>query len=349
MKDHLGSTRLDVNSTGTPTARYEYDPYGKVFNSSVNTEMKYHFTGHEFEDNANYNNFRARFYDSDIALFYAVDPDRQTNSPLGYAIGNPVNVVDPTGRFGEDWDQAKWDAWWNKWNKLGATNSRYFMDASGDPIWTGSFEQNFAKAWGRGWTHKLGLGPGNVTCDPGTEVKNQYGRWVKNSDGSWDCTYEWMPESNEKSETSLANAEHGTEATGFMSDASSLLISTVAGKRIYYTNFVGASKYISSSKVLGYFEKGGKYAFVAGAIVNVVQVANGEKTAVHAGLNIGVGIAAMTIGGPVGFAFGTGYMILDACGTFDYLEEGGMRNVTPYSAPFGIQDKTNVSFNNFKR
>lgn len=106
MRDHLGSTRLVVNTSGTPVERYDYDPYGKIVESVVSPDTKYLFTGQELEGSlsaTSFWNFRARFYDSDIALFYAGDPVKQTWSPFGYAGNNPAVYVDNDGRiFGID-------------------------------------------------------------------------------------------------------------------------------------------------------------------------------------------------------------------------------------------------------
>jgi len=101
LRDHLGSTKLLVNSSGTAVSRYEYDPYGKIVDSYVNAEGKFLFTGQELETSFSSTslwNFRARGYDSEIGLFYEVDPAHQTYSALGYVGGNPISFVDPTGR-----------------------------------------------------------------------------------------------------------------------------------------------------------------------------------------------------------------------------------------------------------
>jgi len=101
LRDHLGSTKLLVNSSGTAVSRYEYDPYGKIVDSYVNAEGKFLFTGQELEtsfSSTSFWNFRARGYDSEIGLFHAVDPSGQGWSPMGYVLGNPISFVDPTGR-----------------------------------------------------------------------------------------------------------------------------------------------------------------------------------------------------------------------------------------------------------
>ena len=98
QKDHLGSTRVLYNTSGTAVTVYDYDAYGKTVGRVVNTAALYQFTGQEYETESNLHNFRARMYDDDLVDFYAVDPVGQTFAPYSYCAGNPVMLVDPTGR-----------------------------------------------------------------------------------------------------------------------------------------------------------------------------------------------------------------------------------------------------------
>ena len=101
MRDHLGSTKLIISNTSFVAARYEYDPYGKILDtSSITTGSNYQFTGQELDETGLYN-FRARMYDTSAAIFYAADQANQGYSRYGYCLGNPVSLVDPTGRYGE--------------------------------------------------------------------------------------------------------------------------------------------------------------------------------------------------------------------------------------------------------
>jgi RHS repeat-associated protein len=76
--------------------------YGKILDASENVDPRYKFTGQALEKDistSSFWNFRARMYDSDVALFYAADPAHETYSRYGYCAGNPINFVDPTGRM----------------------------------------------------------------------------------------------------------------------------------------------------------------------------------------------------------------------------------------------------------
>jgi RHS repeat-associated protein len=78
--------------------------YGKIVEQQITPELKYLFTGQELKSeisSTSFWNFRARMFNSEIGLFYAPDPAHQVNSRYGYCLGNPINFVDPTGRWGQ--------------------------------------------------------------------------------------------------------------------------------------------------------------------------------------------------------------------------------------------------------
>jgi RHS repeat-associated protein len=101
LKDHLGSTRVVMNSAGNLwSSAYDYTPLGDVTTIAVNKEADYLFTGQEFDQETDLHNFRARMYDSDLGRFYARDrlADKfPGTSPYAYAFNNPTAYVDPSG------------------------------------------------------------------------------------------------------------------------------------------------------------------------------------------------------------------------------------------------------------
>ncbi len=99
LKDHLGSTRVVLNESNNRESNYDYMPYGNIMRSSVGTEATYQFTGQEYDTELSLHNFRARMYDSDLGMFYAVDPAGQGFSSFGYAGNNPIIYVDKDGKF----------------------------------------------------------------------------------------------------------------------------------------------------------------------------------------------------------------------------------------------------------
>jgi len=99
LKDHLGSTRVLVDETGTVAAYYDYAPFGNLMRFDEDVEVSYKFTAQEFDFESGLHNFRARLYDSDLGRFYAVDAAGQFASPFLYAGNNPVVYVDEDGRI----------------------------------------------------------------------------------------------------------------------------------------------------------------------------------------------------------------------------------------------------------
>jgi RHS repeat-associated protein len=57
------------------------------------------YIGQEYDSELDLHNFRARFYDSDLMRFYAVDPAMQTASPYLFCGNNPIMYVDEDGEF----------------------------------------------------------------------------------------------------------------------------------------------------------------------------------------------------------------------------------------------------------
>jgi RHS repeat-associated protein len=101
IKDHLGSSRLILNEENEVLSSYSYDAFGNLMPSEVSEEISYQYTGQEYDSELDLHNFRARFYDSDLMRFYAVDPMEEFASPYLYCGNNPILFVDPTGKYVE--------------------------------------------------------------------------------------------------------------------------------------------------------------------------------------------------------------------------------------------------------
>ncbi|RMF55994.1 MAG: hypothetical protein D6748_14400 [Calditrichaeota bacterium] len=99
LKDHLGSTRVLVDGSGTVAAYYDYSPIGNLMRFDETAGIVYRFTGQEFDSESGLHNYRARLYDSDLGRFYAMDVAWQFASPFAYAGNNPVVYVDEDGRI----------------------------------------------------------------------------------------------------------------------------------------------------------------------------------------------------------------------------------------------------------
>ncbi|HZH73049.1 MAG TPA: RHS repeat-associated core domain-containing protein [Mariniphaga sp.] len=115
LKDHLGSTRMVINSQDQITEAVAYQGYGAMdpLDSIANAPeipAREKFTGKEFdqegEDSANgvvgiqAYHFGARVYDPEVGVWLSVDPAEQDFFVYGYCNGNPIIFVNPNG---ENW------------------------------------------------------------------------------------------------------------------------------------------------------------------------------------------------------------------------------------------------------
>jgi len=109
--DGHGSTRQLSDSSGTliPDESYSYDAYGVMLGgnptsaSPAGTSMLY--AGEQFDTSLQMYYNRARYYDQNIGRFNRMDPfagspqDPQSLHKYLYVHNNPVNGIDPTGKF----------------------------------------------------------------------------------------------------------------------------------------------------------------------------------------------------------------------------------------------------------
>lgn len=108
--DHLGSSNVITDGSGTQIARYEYKPFGsQTYESGAYiTDVKY--TG-KIQDDTGLYYYGARYYDPVIGRFISPDTivqapqDPQTLNRYAYCRNNPLKYVDPTGHgfFSKFW------------------------------------------------------------------------------------------------------------------------------------------------------------------------------------------------------------------------------------------------------
>ena len=66
---------------------------------------RYQFTGHEFDSETTYDYHGARYYNRELGRYMSVDPwqDKYPSwSTYNYVMGNPLNLIDPTGKGPEN-------------------------------------------------------------------------------------------------------------------------------------------------------------------------------------------------------------------------------------------------------
>ncbi len=114
LKDHLGSVRATVNTSGTEVSYKDYYPYGKTMPGRFSGSTRYQFTGHERDSLSSGSSISyagARLLDSDSPGWLSIDPLAYFSpnlSPYQYSRSNPIRFLDPDGR--KEYDCTDWSA-----------------------------------------------------------------------------------------------------------------------------------------------------------------------------------------------------------------------------------------------
>ena len=108
--DHLGSTNVVTNASGTVAQVLSYYPYGdtRIDNQFGSLNQTNRYTGHDFDSETDLNYMKARYQNGQHARFLSIDPymldgierlitDPQLMNTYGYARNNPLIYNDPTG------------------------------------------------------------------------------------------------------------------------------------------------------------------------------------------------------------------------------------------------------------
>jgi RHS repeat-associated protein len=95
-----------TNEAGQVIRRYDYMPFGELWQPTYPIAERHLFTGQERDHETGLDYFGARYYRPDIGRFTTVDPghvggnisDPQSWNAYGYGRNNPLRFVDPTGK-----------------------------------------------------------------------------------------------------------------------------------------------------------------------------------------------------------------------------------------------------------
>ena len=100
--DGLGSAIAITDSSGNVVQTYEYDAFGKIVQQTGSIENSYTYTGREWDAEAGLYYYRARYYDPILGRFINGDPIGFAGGDVNFYVyvqNNPVNFVDPEGKF----------------------------------------------------------------------------------------------------------------------------------------------------------------------------------------------------------------------------------------------------------
>ena len=101
-RDHLGSIREVMDSSGTMRARYAYDPYGRRTKQTGDVEADFGFAGMFWSSEVGLSLTHYRAYDPELGRWLSRDPLKHAEMNEGpnlyaYVVNDPVNHIDPEG------------------------------------------------------------------------------------------------------------------------------------------------------------------------------------------------------------------------------------------------------------
>ena len=110
-KDHLNSSTVMTNNSGTKVEETAYAPYGTMRAFTGTAVTNYRYTGKEIDPETNLYYYVARYYDPMMGRFITADSivsdiyDPQDLNRYAYCRNNPMKYVDPDGHAADTvWD-----------------------------------------------------------------------------------------------------------------------------------------------------------------------------------------------------------------------------------------------------
>jgi RHS repeat-associated protein len=102
--DQVGSLRLVADAAGNVVKSIEYDSFGNVLtDSNLSFEIPFGFSGGLHDRDTGLVRFGYRDYDPDVGRWTAKDPIFFAGGDTdlyGYVLNDPVNLIDPAGKYG---------------------------------------------------------------------------------------------------------------------------------------------------------------------------------------------------------------------------------------------------------
>jgi RHS repeat-associated protein len=103
LTDHQGTVKDVTNNAGTVIDHITYDSFGRIVGQTSSIELRFAYTGREWDGETGQYYYRARYYDATVGRFISEDPlgfDAGDNNLSRYVGSNPVNHIDPNGMYG---------------------------------------------------------------------------------------------------------------------------------------------------------------------------------------------------------------------------------------------------------
>ena len=114
--DHIGSSNILTDESGSRVSLFEYKPFGSVAyaaeDNSYDTDKR--FTGKTYDDSSGLHYYGARYYDSELGRFITADTvvpyvfDPQSFNRYSYVRNNPLVFTDPSGNKFQWWNPFSW-------------------------------------------------------------------------------------------------------------------------------------------------------------------------------------------------------------------------------------------------
>jgi RHS repeat-associated protein len=114
LADHLGSSVITLNETGSELRREEYYPYGDTSFGGF-ARKRYRFTGRERDEENGLTYHRHRYYAPWLMRWISPDPAGRADglNLYRYARNQPMGFVDPEGTSAWSWTQSVFSTIWS--------------------------------------------------------------------------------------------------------------------------------------------------------------------------------------------------------------------------------------------
>ena len=103
--DHLGTSTFLTDYNGNAYQFFLNLPFGETMAEQLGSNYyntPYKFNGKELDEETGLYYYGARYYDPRVSIWLSVDPMAEkfpNSSPYNYCLGNPINLIDPDGRY----------------------------------------------------------------------------------------------------------------------------------------------------------------------------------------------------------------------------------------------------------